>query len=121
MVSHGGADSEGKGPLGMKNGNAIAIYNIAAKHLHTAQVCVDRLRELGATLKSSARPHCDQIQRGMGHEEGARPIIRKRQLGFDDGAIVRFRYCDISAMALLRQHINRHFSVVTQSPCQNSA
>jgi len=33
----------------MKNGNAIAIYDIAAKHLHTAQVCVDRLHELGAT------------------------------------------------------------------------
>jgi len=33
----------------MKNGNAIAIYNIAAKHLQTAQVCVDRLRDLGAT------------------------------------------------------------------------
>ena len=33
----------------MKNGNAIAIYDIAAKHLHTAQICVDRLHELGAT------------------------------------------------------------------------
>jgi len=33
----------------MKNGNAIAIYNIAAKNLQTAQVCVDRLHELGAT------------------------------------------------------------------------
>ena len=33
----------------MKNRNAIAIYNIAAKHLQTAQVCVDRLHELGAT------------------------------------------------------------------------
>jgi hypothetical protein len=33
----------------MKNGNAIAIYDIAAKHLQTAQVCVDRLHELGAT------------------------------------------------------------------------
>ena len=33
----------------IKNGNAIAIYNIAAKHLQTAQVCVDRLHELGAT------------------------------------------------------------------------
>jgi hypothetical protein len=33
----------------MKNGNAIAIYDIAAKHLQTAQVCVDRLQELGAT------------------------------------------------------------------------
>jgi hypothetical protein len=32
----------------MKNGNAIAIYDIAAKHLQTAQVCVDRLHELGA-------------------------------------------------------------------------
>ena len=32
----------------MKNGNAIAIYDIAAKHLNTVQVCVDRLRELGA-------------------------------------------------------------------------
>jgi hypothetical protein len=36
-------------PLGMKNGNAIAIYDTAAKHLQTAQVCVDRLQELGAT------------------------------------------------------------------------
>ena len=26
----------------MKNGDAIAIYDIAAKHLPTAQVCVDR-------------------------------------------------------------------------------
>jgi hypothetical protein len=33
----------------MKHGNAIAIYDIAAKHLQTAQVCVDRLHELGAT------------------------------------------------------------------------
>ena len=33
----------------MKNGNAIAIYDIAAKHLQTAQVCVDRLHELGPT------------------------------------------------------------------------
>jgi len=33
----------------MKNGDAIAIYDIAAKHLHTAQVCVDRLHKLGAT------------------------------------------------------------------------
>jgi hypothetical protein len=32
----------------MKNGNAIAIYDIAAKHLQTAEVCVDRLHELGA-------------------------------------------------------------------------
>jgi len=29
----------------MKNGNANAIYDIAAKHLQTAQVCVDRLHE----------------------------------------------------------------------------
>jgi len=35
----------------MKNGNAIAIYDIAAKHLETAQVCVDRLHKLGATHK----------------------------------------------------------------------
>ena len=34
---------------GNANGNAIAIYNIAAKHLQTAQVCVDRLHKLGAT------------------------------------------------------------------------
>jgi len=33
----------------MKNGNAIAIYDIAAKYLTTVQVCVDRLHELGAT------------------------------------------------------------------------
>ena len=33
----------------MKNGDAIAIYDIAAKHLQTAQVCVDRLHKLGAT------------------------------------------------------------------------
>jgi hypothetical protein len=33
----------------MKNSNAIAIYNIGAKNLQTAQVCVDRLHELGAT------------------------------------------------------------------------
>jgi len=31
------------------NGNAIAIYDIAAKHLQTTQLCVDRLHELGAT------------------------------------------------------------------------
>jgi hypothetical protein len=31
--------------------------------------------------------------------------VRARS-SFDNGAIVRFRYCDISAMALLRQHIN---------------
>jgi hypothetical protein len=31
--------------------------------------------------------------------------------GFDNGAILRFPYCDISAMTLLRQHINQHFSV----------
>jgi hypothetical protein len=33
----------------MKNGNAVAIYDIAAKHLQTAQECVDRLHKLGAT------------------------------------------------------------------------
>ena len=33
----------------MNNGNAIAIYDIAAKHLQTTQVCVDRLHALGAT------------------------------------------------------------------------
>jgi hypothetical protein len=40
----------------MKNGDAIAIYDIAAKHLQTAQVCVDRLHKLGATheLKTAA-------------------------------------------------------------------
>jgi len=32
----------------MKNGNPIAIYNIAAKHCQTMQVCIDRLHELGA-------------------------------------------------------------------------
>jgi len=32
----------------VKNGNAIAIYDIAAKYLNTVQVCVDRLQELGA-------------------------------------------------------------------------
>ena len=44
----------------MKNGNAIAIYNIAAKHLHTAQVCVDRLRELGATHELKLLTSCLQ-------------------------------------------------------------
>jgi len=33
----------------MKNGNAFAIYDIAAKYLQTTQVCIDRLHELGAT------------------------------------------------------------------------
>jgi hypothetical protein len=33
----------------MTNGNPIAIYDIAAKHLQTVQVCIDRLHELGAT------------------------------------------------------------------------
>jgi hypothetical protein len=35
--------------------------------------------------------------------------------GFDNGAIVRFPYCNISAMTLLRQHINQHFSVRTKA------
>ena len=44
--------NEGKTGLFMKNGNAIAIYDIAAKHLTTVQVCVDRLHELGADHES---------------------------------------------------------------------
>jgi len=38
-------------------------------------------------------------------------LERKRQFCFDNGAIVRFHYCDISAITLLRQRTNQHFSV----------
>ena len=31
-----------------QNDNPIAIYDIAAKHCQTIQVCIDRLHELGA-------------------------------------------------------------------------
>jgi hypothetical protein len=31
-----------------QNNNPIAIYDIAAKHCQTIQVCIDRLHELGA-------------------------------------------------------------------------
>jgi hypothetical protein len=51
---------------------------------------------------------------GLGLGYVSNKLERKRQFCFDDGAIVRFRDCDISAMGLLRQHINQHFSVVTK-------
>jgi len=38
-------------------------------------------------------------------------LERKCQSCFENGAIVRFCYCDISAMTLLHQHISQHFSV----------
>jgi hypothetical protein len=31
-----------------QNGNPIAIYDVAARHCQTIQVCIDRLHELGA-------------------------------------------------------------------------
>jgi hypothetical protein len=33
----------------MSKGNAIAAYDVAAKHLQVVQACVDHLHELGAT------------------------------------------------------------------------
>ena len=33
----------------MSKGNAIAAYDVAAKHLQIVQACVDRLHDLGAT------------------------------------------------------------------------
>ena len=33
----------------MSKGNAIAAYDVAAKHLQAVQACVDHLHELGAT------------------------------------------------------------------------
>jgi hypothetical protein len=52
---------------------------------------------------------------GLGLGYVSNKLERKRQFCFDDGAIVRFHYCDISAMALLRQHINQRFSVGTEA------
>ena len=37
-----------RGVMTQQNDNPIAIYDIAAKHCQTIQVCIDRLHELGA-------------------------------------------------------------------------
>jgi len=63
----------------MKNGNAIAIYDIAAKHLHTAQVCVDRLHELGATHELKLLTGCLQrlASRAAPADEGGARLKEK--------------------------------------------
>jgi hypothetical protein len=53
---------------------------------------------------------------GLGYSLGE--VERKCRFCFDNGAIVRFRYCDISAMTLLRQHISQRFSVGIEAPAR---
>ena len=43
-------------------------------------------------------------------------VERKRQSCFNNGAIVRFRYCDISAMTLVRKHHNQDLFLLASKP-----
>jgi hypothetical protein len=55
---------------------------------------------------------------GLGLGYSFSKVERKCRFCFDNGAIVRFRYCDISAMGLLRQHNNQRFSVGATTPAR---
>jgi hypothetical protein len=55
---------------------------------------------------------------GLGLGYVSSKVERKCRFCFDNGAIVRFRDCDISAMTLLRQHISQRFSVGIEVPAR---
>ena len=67
------------------------------------------------TSRQNEAPAQSLGRAGAGLGCRSRKSERMCRSGLKNGAIVRFPQCDISAMTLLCQHTNQHFSVGTKA------